>query len=93
MRKWQHKLHEVIYEADTFYGKLFDIILPSAGFIDCIVIERAAKSTSLEAGESPIDVILLLNSNVTDAAVEAKPESTKTILFVATSKGAVSNID
>tara|TARA_B110000240_G_C13380408_1_gene402218 strand:- start:130 stop:942 length:813 start_codon:yes stop_codon:yes gene_type:complete len=27
MRKWQHKLHEVIYEADTFYGKLFDIIL------------------------------------------------------------------
>jgi voltage-gated potassium channel len=27
MRKWQHKLHEIIYEADTFAGKLFDILL------------------------------------------------------------------
>ena len=30
---------------------------------------------------------------MTDAAVEAKPESTKTILLVANSNGAVSNID
>ena len=27
MRKWQHRLHEIIYEADTFAGKLFDILL------------------------------------------------------------------
>jgi voltage-gated potassium channel len=27
MKKWQHKLHEIIYEADTFAGKLFDILL------------------------------------------------------------------
>jgi|TARA_B110000285_G_C15141095_1_gene630797 voltage-gated potassium channel len=27
MKKWQHKLHEIIYEADTFSGKLFDVLL------------------------------------------------------------------
>jgi len=27
MRPWQKKLHEIIFEADTFAGKLFDIIL------------------------------------------------------------------
>lgn len=27
MKKWQHRLHEVIYEADTKAGRLFDIIL------------------------------------------------------------------
>ena len=26
-RKWKEKLHEIIYEADTPVGKLFDIIL------------------------------------------------------------------
>ena len=26
-RKWKEKLHEIIYEADTPAGKLFDIIL------------------------------------------------------------------
>ncbi len=27
MKKWKHRLHEVIYEADTPAGKLFDIVL------------------------------------------------------------------
>ena len=27
MKKWQHRLHSIIYEADTFSGKLFDILL------------------------------------------------------------------
>ena len=25
--KWKHRLHEIIYEADTTSGKLFDIVL------------------------------------------------------------------
>ena len=27
MKKWRHRLHEIIYEADTPEGKLFDILL------------------------------------------------------------------
>ena len=27
MKKWQHRLHTIIYEADTFAGKLFDVLL------------------------------------------------------------------
>ena len=27
MKKWQHRLHSIIYEADTSSGKLFDIVL------------------------------------------------------------------
>ncbi|MEK9566405.1 MAG: ion transporter, partial [Flavobacteriaceae bacterium] len=27
MKKWKHKLHEVIFEADTPQGKLFDVVL------------------------------------------------------------------
>ena len=27
MRKWQYKLHSIIYEADTPAGKLFDVLL------------------------------------------------------------------
>lgn len=27
MKKWRHRLHSIIYEADTFSGKLFDILL------------------------------------------------------------------
>ena len=27
MKKWKHRLHEIIYEADTPAGKLFDIVL------------------------------------------------------------------
>lgn len=27
MKKWQHRLHEVIYEADTKAGRIFDIVL------------------------------------------------------------------
>jgi len=27
MKKWKHRLHEIIYEADTPAGKLFDVIL------------------------------------------------------------------
>ena len=27
LKSWQHKMHEVIYEADTKAGKLFDVIL------------------------------------------------------------------
>ncbi len=27
MKKWKHRLHEIIYEADTPAGKLFDVFL------------------------------------------------------------------
>ena len=27
MKKWQYKLHSIIYEADTPAGKLFDVLL------------------------------------------------------------------
>lgn len=27
LKKWQHRLHEIIYEADTPAGKLFDVVL------------------------------------------------------------------
>ena len=27
MKKWKHRLHEIIYEADTPTGKLFDVVL------------------------------------------------------------------
>jgi voltage-gated potassium channel len=27
MKKWQHRLHSIIYEADTPAGKLFDVLL------------------------------------------------------------------
>ena len=27
LKSWQHKLHEIIYEADTPIGKLFDVAL------------------------------------------------------------------
>ena len=27
LKPWQHKLHEIIYEADTPAGKLFDLVL------------------------------------------------------------------
>ena len=27
MKKWQHRLHSIIYEADTKEGKLFDVLL------------------------------------------------------------------
>ena len=33
LKPWQHKMHEIIYEADTFAGKFFDIAL-----LICIVL-------------------------------------------------------
>ena len=38
MRKWQHRLHEIIYEADTFAGKLFDIMLLIAILFSVILV-------------------------------------------------------
>ena len=49
MKKWQHRLHEVIYEADTKSGKLFDIIL-----LICILL-----SVLLVSLESIVSIDLL----------------------------------
>ena len=38
LRPWQRKVHEIIFEADTFAGKLFDIILLIAIFLSVIVV-------------------------------------------------------
>ncbi len=38
LRPWQHKLHEIIFEADTFSGKLFDIIVLIAILFSVIVV-------------------------------------------------------
>ena len=38
MKKWQHKLHEIIYEADTFAGKLFDILLLALILLSVVLV-------------------------------------------------------
>ncbi|MFT5822506.1 MAG: voltage-gated potassium channel [Crocinitomix sp.] len=38
LRPWQKKLHEVIFEADTFSGKSFDLILLGAILLSVIVV-------------------------------------------------------
>lgn len=38
LRPWQHKVHEVIYEADTPAGKLFDIILLAAILLSVLMV-------------------------------------------------------
>ncbi len=38
LRPWQSKVHEIIFEADTFAGKLFDIILLIAILVSVIVV-------------------------------------------------------
>ncbi|MDA7803053.1 ion transporter [Crocinitomix sp.] len=38
LKPWQKKLHEVIFEADTFAGKLFDIILLIAIVLSVLVV-------------------------------------------------------
>lgn len=38
LRPWQKKLHEVIFEADTLSGKLFDLILLGAILLSVIVV-------------------------------------------------------
>ena len=39
-KNWQAKLHEIIYEADTPAGKLFDVVLLIAGVVvvDVVVV-------------------------------------------------------
>ena len=38
MKKWKHRLHEIIYEADTPAGKLFDICLLGAILLSVVVV-------------------------------------------------------
>jgi voltage-gated potassium channel len=38
LRPWQKKLHEIIFEADTFAGKLFDIILLIAILVSVVIV-------------------------------------------------------
>tara|TARA_B110000037_G_C17127850_1_gene509233 strand:- start:4234 stop:5088 length:855 start_codon:yes stop_codon:yes gene_type:complete len=38
LRPWQKKLHEVIFEADTVSGKLFDIILLGAILLSVVIV-------------------------------------------------------
>ncbi|WP_026449821.1 ion transporter [Aequorivita capsosiphonis] len=46
---WRHKLHEVIYEADTPMGKLFDIILLILILISVIIVMlESVKSIDLQ---------------------------------------------
>ena len=35
---WKHKLHEIIYEADTPKGKLFDVILLSSILASIVLV-------------------------------------------------------
>jgi voltage-gated potassium channel len=65
MKKWQHKLHEVIYEADTKPGKLFDIVL-----LICILL-----SVLLVSLESIVSIDLLYHNYLNIA------EWVMTILF------------
>ena len=65
MKKWQHKLHEVIYEADTKPGKIFDIVL-----LICILL-----SVLLVSLESIVSIDLLYHNYLNIA------EWVMTILF------------
>lgn len=38
MPSWKFKLHEIIYEADTYYGKLFDVVLLIVIVISIILV-------------------------------------------------------
>lgn len=38
MRPWQYKLHSIIFESNTFYGKLFDIALLACILLSVIVV-------------------------------------------------------
>ncbi|MEK9613682.1 MAG: ion transporter [Flavobacteriaceae bacterium] len=38
MRKWQHRLHEIIYEADTPEGKFFDVFLLIAILLSVVLV-------------------------------------------------------
>jgi len=44
MKKWQHRLHTIIYEADTPAGKLFDILLMCVILLSvlCVALESVA---------------------------------------------------
>lgn len=38
MKPWQYRLHSIIFESDTFYGKLFDIALLACILLSVIVV-------------------------------------------------------
>ncbi len=45
LRPWQRKLHEVIFEADTFVGKLFDVALLFAILISVVAVMLESVSS------------------------------------------------
>ncbi len=48
----QHKLHEVIFEADTFWGKLFDLVLIAAILLSVLVVMlESVESIKVDYGE------------------------------------------
>ncbi len=52
LKSWQLKIHEIIYEADTFYGKLFDVALLIAIMLSIIaVMLESVPSIQLKYGE------------------------------------------
>ena len=57
MKKWQHHLHTIIYEADTFSGKLFDVLL-------LITILLSVLFVALES----VDSIYLIYHNILNIA-------------------------
>ena len=38
LKPWQHRIHEIIFEADTFEGKLFDVALLIAIIASVLVV-------------------------------------------------------
>jgi voltage-gated potassium channel len=51
LRPWQRKMHEIIYEADTVGGKLFDIVLLVLILISILVVMlESVKSIDLKHG-------------------------------------------
>ena len=50
---WKHKLHEIIYEADTPEGKLFDVILLIA-IIASIILVMLESVESIDNNDSSI---------------------------------------
>jgi len=45
MKKWKHKLHEVIFEADTPQGKFFDVVLLITILLSVVLVALESVST------------------------------------------------
>lgn len=57
LKPWQLKIHEVIFEANTFGGKLFDIVLLIAILISITVVMLESVDSIREEYHTPIIII------------------------------------